>query len=87
MRTLVLALAVSALAPVALRAQSGAVPTGATLTLDDAITLARRNNPVYLSQANNRRTADAAIRSARGALLPSADASFSGRYSRAASKC
>ena len=80
MRTLVLALAVSAMAPVALRAQSGAVPTGATLTLDDAITLARRNNPVYLSQANNRRTADAAVRSARGALLPSADASFSGRY-------
>ena len=80
MRTLVFALAVSAMAPIAVRAQSGTVPTGATLTLDEAITLARRNNPVYLSQANNRRTADAAIRSARGALLPSADASFSGRY-------
>jgi outer membrane protein len=83
MRTLVFALAVSAMAPVALRAQSGTVPTGATLTLDDAITLARRNNPVYLSQTNSRRTADAAVRSARGALLPSADASFSSRYQQA----
>lgn len=83
MRTLVFALAVSAMAPVAVRAQSGTVPTGAPLTLDDAITLARRNNPVYLSQANSRRTADAAVRSAKGALLPSADASFSSRYQQA----
>ncbi|MES2177195.1 MAG: TolC family protein [Gemmatimonadota bacterium] len=72
------ALAVVAAAPV-LQAQTGT----ATLTLDDAITLARRNNPVYLSQANARRTADAAIRSARGGLLPSADASFSSRYQQA----
>jgi outer membrane protein len=83
MRTLVFALAVSAMAPVAVRAQSGTVPTGATLTLDDAITLARRNNPVFLSQANSRRTADAAVRSAKGARLPSADASFSSRYQQA----
>jgi outer membrane protein len=48
----------------------------ATLTLDDAINLARRNNPVHLSTVNNRRTADAAVRSAQGQLLPNADASF-----------
>ncbi len=83
MRTLVFALAVAAAVAPAATAQSGAVPTGATLTLDDAITLARRNNPVYLAQANARRTADAAVRSARGALLPSADASFSSRYQQA----
>ncbi len=82
MRTLVLALAVAVMAP-AVRAQSGPAPTGALLTLDDAITIARRNNPSYLSQASARRTADAAVRSARGALLPSADASFSGRYQQA----
>lgn len=48
----------------------------ATLSLDEAINLARRNNPVHLATINNRRTADAAVRSARGQLLPSADASF-----------
>ncbi len=82
MRTLVFALAVAAMAPIA-EAQSGTAPSSALLTLDDAITLARRNNPGYLSQASARRTADAAVRSARGALLPSADASFSSRYQQA----
>jgi outer membrane protein len=81
MRTLVFALAVAA-AP-SLRAQTAPAPSSAQLTLDDAITLARRNNPVYLSQSSARRTADAAVRSARGALLPSADASFSTRYQQA----
>jgi outer membrane protein len=82
MRTTVLAaLALAAVAP-ALRAQNGVVPPtpGATLTLDEAISLARRNNPVFLAQTNARRTADAAVRSARGAYLPSADATFGGRY-------
>src|ERR1051325_5097243 len=83
MRTLVFALAVAAVvAPVA-GAQGATTPNSAMLTLDDAITLARRNNPVYLSQSSARRTADAAIRSAKGALLPSADASFSSRYQQA----
>ena len=82
MRILVFALSVVALVP-AVRAQTGTAPTSATLTLDDAISLARRNNPVYLSQANGRRTADAAVRSAKGALLPSSDASFSSRYQQA----
>lgn len=81
MRTLVFALAV-AVAPLA-GAQGAPAPSTAVLTLDDAVTLARRNNPVYLSQSSARRTADAAIRSARGALLPSADASFSSRYQQA----
>jgi outer membrane protein len=81
MRTLVLALAV-AVAP-SLPAQTAPAPSSAQLTLDDAITLARRNNPVYLSQSSARRTADAAVRSAKGALLPSADASFSTRYQQA----
>jgi hypothetical protein len=44
--------------------------TGPLLTLDEAISLARHNNPVFLSQANDRRTADASVRSARGARLP-----------------
>jgi outer membrane protein len=48
----------------------------ATLSLDEAINLARRNNPIHLATINNRRTADAAVRTARGQLLPNADASF-----------
>ena len=82
MRTLVLALVVAATAP-SIHAQAAPAPSGAVLTLDDAITLARRNNPSYLSQSSARRTADAAVRSAKGALLPSADASFSSRYQQA----
>ena len=83
MRTLVFAaLAVALATPGVVRGQDvPMVPaSGAPLTLDEAISLARRNNPTFLSIANNRRTADAAIRSARGAFLPSADASFGSRY-------
>lgn len=81
MRTLVFAaLAIALTAPASARAQAEAVPSGAPLTLDEAISLARRNNPTYLSFTNNRSTADAAVRSARGAFLPSADASFGSRY-------
>ncbi len=82
MRILVFALSIVAVAP-AVQAQSGATPTSVSLSLDDAISLARRNNPGYLSLATGRRTADAAVRTAKGALLPSADASFSGRYQQA----
>ncbi len=48
-----------------------------TLTIDQAIELARRNNPVLQQTLNNRIGARAAVRSAFGALLPTADASLS----------
>jgi len=85
MRTLVFAAFVAALSvPAVVRAQDTVrvtgIASGAPLTLDEANALARRNNPTFLSIANNRRTADAAVRSARGAFLPSADASFGARY-------
>src|SRR5215211_4565235 len=66
------------LVPAGVRAQTAqpAAPQQAILSLDEAINLARRNNPVHLATINNRRTADAAVRAARGQLLPSADASF-----------
>ncbi len=75
-------LALAAVAPATLSAQQPAplATAPATLTLDDAITLARRNNPGYLDAVNNRRSANAAVRSARGALLPQLDASLSGQY-------
>ncbi|HEY0241420.1 MAG TPA: TolC family protein, partial [Gemmatimonadaceae bacterium] len=67
------------LLPAAVSAQTAATtpaPQRAALSLDEAITLARRHNPVHLAMVNNRRTADAAVRTAQGQLLPSADASF-----------
>lgn len=48
-----------------------------TLTIDQAIELARRNNPVLQQTLNSRIGARAAVRSAYGALLPSADVSLS----------
>ncbi|HEY4671225.1 MAG TPA: TolC family protein, partial [Gemmatimonadaceae bacterium] len=50
--------------------------SSATLTIDQAIDLARRNNPELQQISNNRIGAQAAVRSAYGALLPSADASL-----------
>ncbi|HEY8167002.1 MAG TPA: TolC family protein [Gemmatimonadaceae bacterium] len=55
---------------------SKATPS-ANLPLSDAISIARRNNPSHLAILNNRRTADAALRTSYGQLLPGADASFS----------
>ena len=71
-------LVLTALVPVALSAQAPATAPAqrASLSLDEAINLARRNNPVHLATINNRRTADAAVRAANGQLLPNADASF-----------
>ena len=81
MRTLVsTALALALCLPAPSSAQDSTTMRGTPLTLDEAISLAQRNNPVFLAQANDRSAADAAVRSARGAFLPSADASFGSRY-------
>jgi outer membrane protein len=81
MRSLVpAALALALFLPAPSRAQDSTSAPGVPLTLDEAISLARRNNPVFLAQANDRGPANAAVRSARGAFLPSADASFGARY-------
>lgn len=74
---LTLLAAVSLAAPAATSAQQ---PVTATLTLDDAIAISRRYNPEYLNSVNNRRTANAAVRSAYGALLPQLNTSFSAEY-------
>lgn len=49
----------------------------ATLTIEQAVEFARRNNPELQQTLNNRIGARAAVRSAYGALLPTADASLS----------
>lgn len=67
-----------ALAPVTLAAQQP--EPGATLTLEEAMALARENNPEFLSQANDTDVARWQVRSAQASLLPSADISNSFGY-------
>src|SRR5258708_4070246 len=55
---------------------------GRTLTLDDAIAIARQNNPSYLQALNAERTADADVRAAYGSLMPTSNASFSSRFQK-----
>lgn len=75
--TLALAGSVGASSSLAAQAAPAATPAvGNVLTLPDALTLARRNNPTFQNATNARRTASAALRAANGAFLPSANTSF-----------
>ncbi|MGZ8470450.1 MAG: TolC family protein, partial [Gemmatirosa sp.] len=74
--------AVTPAIPTALAAQTPG-PTasvGATLSLDEAIALARQNNPTFQQSLNNRRRAGAQVRSAYGSLLPNLQTNFSTQY-------
>lgn len=51
-----------------------------TLTLDEAVELARRNNPGYLTAQNDAGVASWAVREAYGGLLPTASVSGGARY-------
>jgi outer membrane protein len=68
------------LAALALVAQTAQAQAPTTLTVDEAIALARRNNPLFQQTINARRTADIQVRSAYASLLPSVSANLSGRY-------
>jgi outer membrane protein len=70
------------LAALALVAQTGFAQTRTELTLDEAINLARRNNPVFQQTVNSRRSADMNVRAAYAQLLPRVDANLSGRYQK-----
>ncbi len=59
---------------------AGAATAQSALTLDEAIGLARRNNPIYQQVANQRRSADGQLRQAYARLLPSVNANLNGRY-------
>lgn len=70
-----------------LAAAQGAVsPSRPTLSLEQAIALARKNNPTYLETITNRRSADAAVRAAYGAFLPTITSSFGTSYQQAGSQ-
>jgi outer membrane protein len=88
-----------ALAPSATLAQTASPATGAAtraapdtspargpvLSLDEAIALALKNNPDYLSTMDARRAASAQRRAAYGGFLPSASASLQGQYQQSGS--
>lgn len=76
MRSLVSFLLLLATASSAI-AQGGAP---ATLSLEDALALAVRNNPAYLQSLSGRDRAGTALRSAYGTLLPRASTSLSTGY-------
>jgi len=76
MRKLLIALVVSGVATSAAAQTS----VSGTLSLDDAIGIAKKNNPVFQQQLTGRTRAAAALRSAYGAFMPSADASLSSGY-------
>jgi outer membrane protein len=57
-------------------AAAQSVPAGKPLTLDDALAIAKRNNPTYQQALNSQDRAAAQRRSAYGALIPSVNSSF-----------
>jgi outer membrane protein len=53
---------------------------GPVLTLDEALNIARRNNPTFLQTTEGRRRASAAVRSAYGNLLPDISSNFATQF-------
>jgi outer membrane protein len=87
MRFLAFAVALSGVAgavlPAIVAAQTPTAPSpavGSTLSLGEAIALARRNSPTFQTSVTARRTVAAQLRQATGALLPSLSSGFSGDY-------
>lgn len=72
----------SSLAPLAASAQqpAPAPAVGSTLTLTDAVAIARRSNPGFQSSLNARKSAAITARSATGAFLPSIGSQLGGSY-------
>lgn len=68
------------LLPPATPRPSGAQEVQGTLTLDEAVRLARRNNPAFLSTENDQGPAEWNVRESYGLFLPNFDASISGQY-------
>jgi len=74
--------ALMALAGSAAQAQTP-VATPTTLSLEEAISIARRNNPLYLETANDRDVATANVRAAYASLVPSLSSGLSASYDKA----
>lgn len=77
MRRLLIAVLVAAVSPAAFaQGQAG----GPILTLDEAVSLALRNNPAHLQALSGQTRQGAALRSAYGAWLPQVSSSFSASF-------
>ena len=72
-------IALTAVTP-ALAQSRDSVTVAPVLSLEDAISIARRNNPIYLQTRSARTRAGAALRSSYGSLLPDVSTSFSSSY-------
>src|SRR5215208_3968449 len=72
-----LALASAAPAVAQSRDSSSGAPV---LSLQDAISIARRNNPLFLQTRSARQRAGASLRTSYGVLLPEVSTSFSNSY-------
>jgi len=78
-----IACALLALAPfvsAAAQSRDSASTVAPVLSLQDAISIARRNNPVFLQTRSARQRAGAALRTSYGVLLPDVSTSFSNGY-------
>ncbi len=80
MRSLMFAALLAMPAQVAFAQQSSAGARGNSLTLEDAITTAHRNNAQFLQVRNAVRTSESTVRQAYSALLPSSSVSFNTLY-------
>jgi outer membrane protein len=69
-------------AQVALGQQPAATVRGTTLTLEEAIAVARQNNPQLIQTQNGVRNLDAQVRTTYGALLPSASLGFGTTFNK-----
>jgi outer membrane protein len=80
MRLVACALLALASAVPALAQSRDSAAVAPVLSLQDAITIARRNNPLFLQTRSARERAGAALRSAYGVLLPDVSAGYSNSY-------
>src|SRR5512144_2191258 len=83
------ACALLALAPAvpALAQSRDSAAVAPILSLQDAISIARRNNPVFLQTRSARQRAGAALRTSYGVLLPDISSSFSNSYREGRPQC
>ena len=82
MRSLSLVALLALSAQAAVSQQTPVVGRTTTLTLEEAISIAQRNNPALHQVQNNVRTQDAQVRTAYGQLLPTAGANLRSTFNQ-----
>jgi len=75
--------AIPAALPNAANAQTADSTSGPVLTVEQAVNLAIRHNPIHLSVVNDRSSATALRKEAYGQLLPRFDALLQGNFTKA----